>query len=85
MLINRPIEHAEELHDAFLPTGSTNGRRLDLEPVNRPIVAVYCETTEVHARRPRDVEFVCKVTDANEVSVIILVLYRNKSGQQNRA
>lgn len=71
---NAPVEHTEELHDAFLASRGTRRRDLDREPVQAAVVADDGEATEEDAVRARDVELVRKVTDSNVVGVVVLVL-----------
>lgn len=70
-----PVEHAEELHDPLFSSRSTDRRNLNRESMHAAVVSEDGEATEVDAVRPRHVKLVGKVTDANVVGIVVLVLY----------
>lgn len=76
---NSPVEHAEQLHDAFFPTRGPDRGDLYREAMNAAIVTVDREAPEVRPVRSGNVESVGEVTDANVVRVVVLMLCDQKS------
>jgi hypothetical protein len=74
-----PIEHAKELHDSFLTSAMSSGRKLYGKLGFGVVTALNCNASPAEAMRTAILKFGAEFLDSYEVLVAVLVLERHQS------